>query len=431
MRRVRSGRRHASRLARFASVALVPVLGLMEASPAHADLQGDRDRVGAAWRRAGAQPLFLGSRYFFDDESASFRLPAPPRGACVRVAVIGPRGASLRARFSDGAVDAALRAVSHAGALQLSRCQEGASRLVVSSESGRGAVEVLVVSHAPTVALATLGALLPERGAPREHPPEPPLPIHLAAPESRVRAAEAIALAAGATDGDQQRVRVAGQVSQLRLRLRPGCTAITVVATALGRAEAEAVDVDAEARDDEGAIVARDKTDAPDARIEPCTTTAKDITVSVTGAPEGSELALVSARFPVRDAVPGVFGEDARLRMDRALRKRRASVQGAPVLVAQGVTGTTRVPVPLDGLSCYVAVGAVSHGTPRGLGIHVEGGPLEAADERGAGDDAGVVAFCASRVRVARLSVAARGSQVRWGLAVFRVAAGAGKAATP
>lgn len=375
--------------------------------------------------------MFQGSRYFFDDETASFRLPAAPPGWCVRVAVLGPRGASLRARFSDPGLDVAARAVSHAGALQLSRCQEGAVRLVVTNESGRGAVEVLSVSHAPTLSLAPLGALLPERGTPREGPPEPALPIHLAAPESRVRAAAAHALAAGATDGDQKRVRSAGPASQVRLRLRPGCTTITVVATALGHAEAEAVDVDAEARDDEGALVARDKSDAPDARLEPCTTTTKDITVSVTGAPEGSELVLVSARFPVRDAVPALFGEDARLRMDRALRKRRASVQGAPVFVAQGVTGTTRVPVPLDGQSCYVVVGAVSHGAPRGLGLHVEGGPLEASDERGASDDAGVVAFCASRERVARLTVVARGAQVRWGLAVFRVPSRAAKAATP
>ncbi|HRG99412.1 MAG TPA: hypothetical protein PLR99_24365 [Polyangiaceae bacterium] len=373
--------------------------------------------------------MFQGSRYFFDDETASFRLPAAPPGWCVRVAVLGPRGASLRARFSDPGLDVAARAVSHAGALQLSRCQEGAVRLVVTNESGRGAVEVLSVSHAPTLSLAPLGALLPERGTPREGPPEPALPIHLAAPESRVRAAAAHALAAGATDGDQKRVRSAGPASQVRLRLRPGCTTITVVATALGHAEAEAVDVDAEARDD--ALVARDKSDAPDARLEPCTTTTKDITVSVTGAPEGSELVLVSARFPVRDAVPALFGEDARLRMDRALRKRRASVQGAPVFVAQGVTGTTRVPVPLDGQSCYVVVGAVSHGAPRGLGLHVEGGPLEASDERGASDDAGVVAFCASRERVARLTVVARGAQVRWGLAVFRVPSRAAKAATP
>lgn len=373
------------------------------------------------WQRAGGELVFSGSRYFFDDETTSFVLPAAPAGGCLRVAVLGPRGASLRARFVDAELEPNARAVSHAGALQLARCRPGATRLLVTSESGRSAVEVLAVAHAPTLSLAPLGALLPERGAPREHPPELPLPMHLTSPETRVKAAEAAALAAGAIDVEQRRLRVSGPSTPLRLRLEPGCATLTVVATALGRAEVEGLDVDAEVRDDDGALLARDRTDAPDAHLEPCSTTTRDVTLTATGAPEGSELVVLSARHPLRAALPDVFGDDARLRMDRALRRRRAQVQGAPVFLAQGLTGTTRVPVTLDGQSCYLVVAAVSHGTPRGLGLHVEGGPLEASDERGSSDDAGVVAFCASRERVARLSVIARGAQVRWGLLVFRV----------
>ncbi len=404
------------------------------ARSARADLQQEREQVAGAWARAGAAPLAQGTRFLFDDETASFTIPqadaSGARAPCVRIAVIGARGASLRARFSDaGSDEPEARASSHAGALQLSRCGRPVTRVVVTNESGRGAVEFVAVGH--TGVIPTLGALLPARGTPREHPPELGPPMHLAAPAQRALAAQATALRDGATEVGETSTTASAGPGQVRLTLAPGCHRITVVASGLGKVEAARVDVDAELRDDEGTLLGRDKSEAPDARLEPCTTTTKGATLAFSGAPEGSTVLVQTARFAADGALPATFGEEARLRMDRALRKRRAAAFGAPILRAQGGSGVARVPIETDGQSCYLVVAAVSQGVPRGLGLQVEVGGSEASDERGASDDAGVLAFCAGGAPVARLSVVARGAQVRWGLLVFRAGAPSGLAGPP
>ena len=113
--------------------------------------------------------------------------------------------------------------------------------------------------------------------------------------------------------------------------------------------------------------------------------------------------------------------------MDRALRKRGAKIDGAPLLLAQGGAGIARVPFETDRIGCYVVVAAVADGAPRGLGLHVRAGSEGAEDERGSTDDSGVVSFCSRGEKRVVVEVDARSSGVRWGLAVHRSSAlGAG-----
>lgn len=405
---------------RFGRLGLTLAMATVVLSPgtSRADLLEDRDRVVAAYGRNGATLLMTGTRYLFNDETAQFGIPAT-HAECVRVAVIGGRGTSLRARFVDAPPDEREgRGASHAGALQLTRCGTPATRIVVTNESGSGAVEV--IAFGGRASLPALGIVLPERGQTEARPPELPLPMNLATPERRASAAQESALREGASEVGEEHLVAPRGPGQIDLTLAPGCHSIVVVATSLGAADPSRVDVDAELRDADGVLLSRDKTDAPDARLDPCTTTTKRATLSFVGAPEGSTVLVETARFSVAPALSAVFGDEARLRMDRALRRRGAKVEGAPVLLAQGGAGVARVPFETDRLGCYLVVGAISEGTPHGLGLRAKLGSFDAEDERGSADDSGVVAFCSKGEKHAALEVEARSLGVRWGLAVYR-----------
>ncbi len=389
-------------------------------STASADLQDDRTRIASAWQTAGGTLLTSGTRYLFDDESAMFTLPETS-APCVRVALVGARGTSLRARFADGETDDSRgRSSSHAGALQLERCGAPATRVVVTNESGRGAVELVAVAYSGN--LPTVGALLPERSANEPRTAELPLAVNLATPERRVVAAQVAAFRDGAVEVGEEHVTAGQGAGQLGFVLGPGCHRITVVATRLGKLDPSRIDLDAELRDEEGSLLARDRSDAPDARLEPCTVAEKKVTLTFVGAPEGSFVLAETARFSPYPELPTAFGDDARLRMDRALRKRGAKLVGKPVMLAQGAEGHSRMVLETDRSSCYLVVAAASHGQPRGIALRAQIGANEAEDERGPSDDSGVVAFCARGERLARVDLEARPTGARWGLAVYRVA---------
>lgn len=410
----RGTRRRPSQSALFAFVVLAAGLSV---NRARADVADDGERVQRAFTSAGATVSFAGARFLFNDDAFQLALPATP-AECVRVALVGPRGMSLRARFVDATFEEREgRSTSHAGALQLTRCGAPASRIVVTNESGSGAVEV-IVAHSRTPP-PSLGAILPDRGQIDARPPELPLPMSLAAPERRIVLANEALTREGAVDVTSRSAiapRAGGQVS---LELEPGCHRLVVVAKDLGAADPARVDVDAEARDEGGSLLARDKTDAPDAVLEPCTTERKTVVVAYAGVPEGATVVVTSGRFPVASGLPTVFGDDARLRMDRALRRRHVVPAGEPVALAQGGAGVARVPFETESRACYLVVAAMAEGAPRGLGIRVRGPAIDGEDER-ASDDSGVVAFCARGAKRVSIDVEARSSGGRFGLVVYR-----------
>ena len=159
--------------ARFRLVSSLALLTFLALSSGARDARADGARVVAErvveqWRAAGGQVTALPSRFVFDDETTLIPVPLDESTGCTHVALIGARGLSFRARLSDATSDplapeAGGRATSLAGVIELRRC--GGTRsirhIVVTSDAGRGALEV-VVARAPS-ALPLLTSVIPER----------------------------------------------------------------------------------------------------------------------------------------------------------------------------------------------------------------------------------------------------------------------------
>ena len=97
-----------------------------------------------------------------------------------------------------------------------------------------------------------------------------------------------------------------------------------------------------------------------------------------------------------------------------------------PILLAQGGSGTTPVPLSIEPGACYVALVSVVQGASRAVNLRVHVGLHDAFDDRGVDENGAVVAFCAGDRTSALAEVEARGTPLLgWGLALYRVAAAA------
>ncbi len=393
------------------------------------------ERVASEWRKAGAVVERGPARFLYENETMTLTLPASTAGdrACTTIALLGARGLSFHAKVAGVEDDSASddpqsRAASFAGILEMGECGEGAEpieRLRVTSDAGRGAIEAVVGRS--TKALPALRTVLPERTGgvlppPPDAGPPPPLPL----PVARAELSESRAKMDGAKIAPRASWTATSDGSgDAKLTLAPGCHRVEVfapVARARDRVRRRRLDVDAEIRDGDDELLARDRTDNADARLEACVGEETASTVIFAGAPGGSELTVTHASWALPSHLPNTWGPAPRARMARALLARRASAppEDAVALFA-GPSGATPIPVAIEPGACYVAVAAVTHGHAHGLGLRVAIGARDARDERTSDDDAGVVAFCARDQDRARLEVEARGTSLAWGLALFRV----------
>lgn len=396
------------------------------------DLDVAAARAKDAWTRAGATVVPVGPRFLFDDETLSIVLPDATKevGGCVTVGLVGTRGLGLRAHFVRGAHHDDDQVGSAAGIAELSSCDATPpTRVVVTAISGRGALEIVVARSQG--ALPSIRSIYPERtGGLIPSVPEPgPLPI-APAPNERADAAEARARREGAAVGARQAFMTDADGSgSLQLQLQPGCHRIELFGTdprVLGKTGAR-LDVDAELRDtDDDAVLARDRSEAEDAHLEACVGGETLGQLFFAGAPPRSPMTLTRAEWPIPERLPRAWGRQVRARMAAALRLHHSpELVEAPVLVEQGPSGITPVPLQVTPGACYLAVAGIAHGTPRGLGLRATSGEESSADDRGLNDDSGVIAFCARESDHARISVDARGVSLAWVLAVYRVGSGA------
>lgn len=418
----------------------IGALALLGATPAAAAPveQGDArtvaGRVEAEWKKAGAKTWTLPSRFVFDEETVLIPIPEG-EGECTEVAVIGARGLSFRARLSDAPVDPLVppepnaRAASAAGVLALRRCDKDrpVHHIVLTAEAGRGAIEVIAGrSDKPLPALATL---LPERaGGAVPAPPEAGALPALTAPETRAEAAEARAKREGASAGGRAKIRSGDEGGgEEDIELEPGCHRVEVFGRELGRERPGRrfrLDVDAELRDSER-VIARDRTEAPDARLETCVGETSRVTLAFTGSPPHSEVILTRATWPLPAKLPTLWGPATKSRMARAMFVRHVTTPtDEPVYLTQGSTGSTPIPLSVETGACYVAVVGIARGHPRQLQLRAIVGGRESTDERGAADEAALSTFCVRAYESARLEVQARGTGVAWALALFRVQSG-------
>jgi len=393
-------------------------------------------RVAKQWREAGARVVVMPTRFVFDDETLVISLPANMHDACVHVALIATRGHGFHARLATSTDpferEPAARATSHAGMAELYHCGgslEQTRQVVLSSDAGRGAVEI-VVATAPT----RLGAavdLVPERasGSVPGLVDAGPMPL-LASVEVRASAAEERAKREGGLPAGRTSLWVNDDgMGEEALLLEEGCHRLEVFAKDDRRdlrSKRARVDVDAELRDSEsGRVLARDRTDAPDARLETCIAQPTYARLVFAGAPRLDRAIMTQATWPIPDHVPRVWGPTVRGTFARALMTHQVThLDDEPVIVVQGSPGTTPVALRAQAGACYVAIAAPTHGRPRKLELRADVGGRESFDERSAGEDSALVAFCANGNVTPTLHVTARGTGVRWALVVYRVVAG-------
>ena len=428
-----------SRAVLLASLAFLGIVA--GAHPARADAREVSERVVEQWRTAGGHVTTLPSRFLFDDETVVVPVPVVPAPAddatgCTHIALIGARGLSFRAKLSDASSDplapeVGARATSLAGVLELRRC--GTARpirnVVVTSDAGRGALEV-IVARAPS-ALPSLTSVIPERtgGALPPVPEAGALPV-LPPPEKRAELAEIRAKREGARINARTPLRAGDDGGgEAELALPEGCHRVELFAREPRDARADRsgrrfrLDVDAELRDPANdRVLARDRTEAPDARLEACVGKTTRVNVVFAGAPPNGEITTTLASWPLPQRLPSLWGPVARSKMARVMFARHVAVPvDDPIFLGQGSSGTTPFPVPVETGGCYLALVALTHGHARSLQIRTVIGSRESTDERGAAEEAALSAFCVNAHETARVEVHARGTGVGWGLAVFRV----------
>ncbi len=301
-----------------AGVAVVFFLGSRAARAQGEGLRQEADRVAEEWRKGGAVVAHGPSRFLYDNETMTIALPPPETSeqACTTVAILGGRGVSFHARDAgreDDPLndDPQTRASSIAGVLEIGGCDKGASpleRLRVTSDAGRGAIETVVArsAHLP----APIRTVLPERtGGALPPPPDAGTTPTLPPPEKRADLAEARGTREGATALPRAAWGASGDGSgDVKIPLESGCHRIELFAVdARGRAaRRRRLDVDAEIRDDDEDLLARDRTDNADARLELCVGEPTDATVIFAGAPAETPVTVTHAWWPVPAHLPSL-----------------------------------------------------------------------------------------------------------------------------
>ncbi len=389
------------------------------------------ERVAQEWRRAGAAVAVDKSRFLHDGATIVVVLPDLPPGECTSVALLGARGLGFHARpAGDDEDDTSHRVPSEAGALAMEPC--GATfprRLLVTSDSGRGVLEAVVARS--TRPLTPLRDILPERsgGAPVPAAEPGALPA-LPSPDRRAQIAEERALREGAVSATRTTWQSgADGTGAGQDQLQSGCHALELFALdpRASRPSRRKLDLDAEMRDLDGdRLLARDRTDAPDARLVVCVGELTRIAVAFAGAPPASPVLVSHVWWPLPEHLPGVWGADARAAMAQVLLARHvSSLARDPVVIAQGGSGTTPVPLAVEPGGCYLALAAMVQGVARTVGLRVHVGAWTAFDDRGVDGDGAMVAFCAGGRDTALAEIEAHGTPlVGWGLALYHLQSG-------
>lgn len=403
---------------------------------ASADARDVAARVGDQWKAAGGRASVMPSKFLFDDDKQVIALAEPNANEpCTYVALIAARGLSFRAKLSGAPVDPlsppdqGARGSSSAGVVELRRCdRERPVRSVeVQSDAGRGAIEVVVAYGPP--GLPALAAIIPERTGGALPPAPEAGPLAAVAPlDKRIGDAETRARREGATIEARTTLK-AGEdgTGDFELDVNAGCHRFEVAARERPDRNGRRyrLDLDAELREPGDHILARDRTEAPDARLEACVGRATRLGIVYAGAMPSSDVVIAHGSWALPPHLPSLWGPQAKARMARVMFVRHlAPPSDEPIFLAQGSSGTTPIAVPVETGGCYVAIAAATHGRPRQLQLRTTIGGRESVDERGAAEEAALTAFCVRAHESVRMEVLARPSGLAWGLSVYRVKSG-------
>lgn len=439
-----------------ALVLLLGALGLFTiATPARADLDGDADRLAASWTARGAtveriSPVFLerGRARVVDLDRRG--APAKAEGSgCVTVVILAVRTTELLAEEGDAGGRKSLdpagaplvplvplsphaeedhRTRSAGGAAVISRC--GATsfelkRITVEVTSPRAAVEILV-ARSPA-ALGEISEALPERAAgllaPRGDPGGPIEPGPIA---ERIARAERRARAEGAARVVKTLTRAgASGTGRIQLKLVEGCHRLDLMAEVPGVVPRRATDLDAEAHVQEGGrLLARDRADVPDARLDFCLGEQTVVDVAFVGASGAAPVTVSDAQWTTPRTVPVRWGPRARAGFAGALNKRHAPAPASdPSFETIGIQGVTSVPLSLTPGECYLASVALIRGDARAIRMAATVGDRAPHDEALDRPEGAAIAFCAGTSRSAVIDVDVRGNGPWWALSVWGMGA--------
>jgi hypothetical protein len=408
-------------------------IAVSAARPVGAELLESIAHLAQVWQAEEAMVAVDTSRFLNEDETWAYPLPDLPPAECTTVALVGPRGLGFHLRIvGDAEEDHDARLASQAGAISLERCGVAPPRvLLVTSDSGRGALEIAVArSHHP---LAGLRVVLPERaGGSWTQGPEPgPLPT-LPSPEHRADVADARARRDGATLLPRATLASAldgsGGAGAI---LDEGCHTLRLLGVDARAAHPSLrfrLDIDAELRDHgDDRVLARDRSDAPDAELSACVGEPTEADVVFVGSPPRAPVIMTHYAWPLPAHLPTIWGSEVRGRMGRVLLARHvATLPREPFFLTQGGSGTTPVPVPVEPGGCYLAIVVATQGNTRALGLRVRVGARDAYDDRGIEGAGAAVAFCAGASQGVSAVVEAHGAPLLgWALAAYRVEDGA------
>ena len=419
------------------------VVALTMTNPANAELREAVQRLAEAWRAVGASVVVDKSRFLADDRDErhpiSIVLPDLPDGECTNVVVLGPRGLGFGVRWlpeksyvssARTEVEEQMPIASVAGAVAIEQCGRQESpprRLIVSTSSGRGAIETLVARSAEP--LPPLQTVLPDRaGGPVARPSELDAMPLMPSAERRAEIAEGRARRDGAIVTTRATWKAgADGTGGAQATLGVGCHALRLFAPnppALPESRRAKTDLDAEMRSaEDDRLLARDRADAPDAELTACVGEPTQANVVFAGSPPGASVLVVHFGWPLPEHLPSFWGNEPRGRMARVLMNRHVvSLPHEPILLVQGGSGVTPVPLIIEPTACYLAIATPLRDSTHAIGLRIAVGADEPFDDRGVDEDGAAVAFCAYGGVHALAEVEARGIPLLgWGLALYRL----------
>ena len=204
------------------------------------------------------------------------------------------------------------------------------------------------------------------------------------------------------------------------VRLEEGCHRIEIMAELGG---SQPIDLDAELRETTSErLVGRDRSDAPDARLELCAGSSMGVDLVFAGAPGAVEVLFLDSLYPLPKGAPAIWGARARAALSAALwRRKLPPIDDPPIEQRLGVAGMTSIPVSIEPGSCYVAAVGTIRGDPRSVTLTARVDTRIAFDSNAGLVDGSAVAFCSGGSEQARIETEVRGSAVAWVLDVWRL----------
>jgi hypothetical protein len=399
---------------------------------AAADLGADAEELARRWAATGQKTLRLAPIFLEHGRPRAVRVPEAAldnKGAgCTTIAFLTGRSTDFVVRIDPLASPKHHGAGGHlersiAGAVLLSQCgaaRDAFLRLAIELRVARSAVETVVaVGDGPAMPIAEA---LPQRASgpiapladPGPRSPLEPLAARARHAEQRVKntgpSSTHTQVFSAEPDGTGREV----------VRLEEGCHRIELFAELLGKSP---IDLDAELR--EGAserLMARDRSDASDVRLDFCagSTTAADLLFA--GAPGPVPVLLMDSLYALPKGVPTMWGARARGGLAGALwRRKMPPVDVDPIEQRLGVAGLTSMAISIEPGNCYTMAIAAIRGDPRSLTLSARVDTRVTFDSSAGVLDGSALAFCSSGSEKAYVEVEVRGSAVAWVFVVWQL----------